>query len=311
MNENTSLFFLSSSFLILSFFVLLYHNHLITLSKMASQKILAAFAALAMVIGSDAGPCRPISSVITSATLSSVVTESTVTATIDATSTVDYTSAATTAATDVTTIEIETASTEATTDAATVVESTSVEIASTTSVASSTAEIASTTTAAGAPVETLYIANGDFETGNVAPWASSGIAAVVNVVNTQSHEGSYSLAMGSQASDYVVMSQTLDKSLLLAMQPYKLSLYAKVGDAVRCSSGITMYFDNGSQQTASGTSVYVPGSQLADDWGYVGGEFTFTEAELSGAGIIRFVFKTKCGNGYFAYVDDVKMEVAN
>jgi hypothetical protein len=240
-----------------------------------------------------------------------VVTEPTATATIDATSTLDYTSAATTAATDVTTVEIETASTEATTDATTVVESTSVEIVSTTSIASSTTEIASSTTAAGAPVETLYITNGDFETGSVAPWAYSGLAAVVNVVNTQSHEGSYSLAMGSLASDYVVMSQILDKSHLVAMQPYKLSLYAKVGDAVRCSSGITMYFDNGSQQTASGSSIYVPGSQLADDWGYVAGEFTFTEAELAGAGLIRFVFKTKCGNGYFAYVDDIKMELAN
>ncbi|KAH6963311.1 hypothetical protein DER45DRAFT_640853 [Fusarium avenaceum] len=279
---------------------------------MASQKILAAFAALAMVIGSEASPCRPISSVMTSATLSSVVTESTATATatIDATSTLGFTSAVTTAATDVTTIEVETASTEATTDATTVVESTSVEIASTTNIASSTTEVASTTTAAGAPVETLYIANGDFETGNVAPWASSGIAAVVNIVNTQSHEGSYSLAMGSQASELVVMSQTLDKSLLVAMQPYKVSLYAKVGDAARCSSGIAMYFDNGSQEIVTETTVGVSGSQLAD-WSYMEGEFTFTEAELAEGRIVRFLFNAKCGNGYFAYIDDIKMELAN
>jgi hypothetical protein len=177
--------------------------------------------------------------------------------------------------------------------------------------ASSTTEVASTATTAEAPVETLYITNGDFETGNVAPWSSSGLGPVVNVIDTRSHEGSFSLAIGSQASDSIVVSQTLDKSLLVAMQPYKVSLYATVGDAVRCSGGITMFFDNGSQQSASGTSVYVPGSQLAGDWTYVAGDFTFTEAELTGAGIIRFVFKTKCSNGYFAYVDEIKMELAN
>jgi hypothetical protein len=278
---------------------------------MASQKILTAFTALAMVIGSAASPCRPISSVITSATLSSVVAESTATAAIDATSTFDFTSAATTYATDVTITEIETASTEAATEATTVIESTSTEIAFTTTIAASTTEIASSTTAAQAPVETLLIANGGFEMEDVAPWASSGIAAVVNVVNSQSHGGSFSLAMGSLASDSIVMSQTLDKSLLVAMRPYKLSLYAKVSDAIRCSDGITMFVDNGFQQGPFGTSIVVPGSQLAEDWTYVSGEFTFTEAALTGGGMIRVVFKTRCGNGYFAYVDDVKMELAN
>jgi hypothetical protein len=276
---------------------------------MASQKILTAFTALAMAIGSVASPCRPISSVITTATFSSVATESTATAAIDATSAFDFTSAATTYATDVTIIE--TASTEATMDATTVTESTSTEIVPTTSIALSTTEIASSTTTAEAPVETLLVTNGGFETGNVAPWASSGIAAVVNVVNSQSHEGSSSLSMGSLASDSIVMSQVLDKSLLVAMQPYKLSLYAKVSNAIQCSDGITMYVDNGFQQGPFGTSVVVPGSQLAADWAYVSGEFTFTEAVLTGDGIIRVVFKTRCGNGYFAYVDDVKMELAN
>ncbi|SPJ78617.1 uncharacterized protein FTOL_07007 [Fusarium torulosum] len=278
---------------------------------MVSQKTLAAFTALAMVIGSVASPCRPISSVITSATLSSVVTESTATATIDATSTSDFTSAATTYATDVTIIEIETTSTEAAMDTTTATEPTSTEIAITTTIASSTTEIASSTTAAEAPVETLLITNGGFETGNVAPWGSSGLAAVVNVVNSQSHGGSFSLAMGSQASDSIVMSQTLDKSLLVAMQPYKLSLYAKVSDGIKCSDGITMFVDNGSQQSPFGTSIVVPGNQLAADWAYVSGEFTFTEAALTGSGVVRVVFKTRCGNGYFAYVDDVKMELAN
>ncbi|KAM0243048.1 hypothetical protein ACHAP5_006920 [Fusarium lateritium] len=272
---------------------------------MSSHKIFAAFTALAFIITSEASPCRPVSSVVTSATFSSVVAESTTATSIEATSTIDVTSAGTTTtyATDVTITESETVSTEAATDATTAIESVSTE--------ATTTMIAPSTTTAEASSETLLITNGDFETGNAAPWSSTGLGAVVAVITTDSHGGAFSLVLGSQASDPVITTQTLDKSLLVAMQPYRLSLYAKVSDSTSCSSGITMFVDDGSQNSPFGTKVVVPGSQLENDWTYVSGEFTLTEAALSGSGTLRFYFKTKCNNGFFAYVDDVKMELAN
>ncbi|KAM0541534.1 hypothetical protein ACHAPJ_013203 [Fusarium lateritium] len=265
---------------------------------MTSQKFLAAFAAFSLLIGSQASPCRPISTTSGIATTIGATTE-----TAGATETTAATSLETSSITEITITESETAST----DAATVTENTSLDV-TTTETTTSTAEATSITTSAASP--TLLI-NGDFETGNKAPWTYSGIGATAFVDNSMSNDGQYSFAMMSQASEWVTMVQTLDKSLLVASRPYKLSLYANVQNAAKCPSGVTMFIDNNNLLSPFGESVNVVGADLEDAFTYVSGQFAFSEDELAGDSLIRVVIKTKCGNGYFAWVDTVELALTN
>ncbi|KAJ4249825.1 hypothetical protein NW762_012168 [Fusarium torreyae] len=266
---------------------------------MTSQKFLAAFAAISFLIGSQASPCRPISTTSEISTTIGAITE-----TAGATETTAATSLETSSFTEITITESETAST----DVATTTETTSLDV-TTIETTTSTTEATSTTTSAASP--TLLI-NGDFETGNNAPWTYSGLAANAFIDDSRFNDGRFSFGMGSAASDWVTVVQTLDKSLLVADRPYKLSLYANVESASRCSSGVIMSIDNNnSLQSPFGTSVSVPGADLEASFTYVSGQFTFTEDALAGDSPIRVVIKTKCSNTYTAWVDTVELALAN
>ncbi|KAK2123920.1 hypothetical protein NOF04DRAFT_1405862 [Fusarium oxysporum II5] len=277
---------------------------LFTHYKMASQRLFAAFAALSILIGSEASPCKPISST-TGIQATSTFSSETETATAsDATFTTELTSTESSYATDITITESETATSSAAESTSTVVVSTTE-----TSAFTSTTEAASTTSAA--PVETpTIIINGDFESGSIAPWSNFGIGAYANIDSSTVHAGSCSLTMGSQASEWSNTFQVLRKSTLVANQPYSLSLYAKVSSGSSCTA-FEAFIDNNDLNDSFGLRISVAGVQIASDFTPLSGEFSLTQTALDSSNPIRVVIRAKCGNGNVAWVDDVQLGISD
>ncbi|KAF5533614.1 hypothetical protein FPHYL_13585 [Fusarium phyllophilum] len=271
---------------------------------MASQRLFAAFAALSILIGSEASPCKPISSTTEiQATLTFSSETETATAS-DATFTTELTSTESSYVTDITIIESETATSSA-------AESTSTMVVSTTetSAFTSTTEAGSTTSAA--PVETpAILINGGFESGSIAPWSNFGIGAFADIDLSPVLSGSYSLEMGSQAGEWSNTFQVLRKSTLVANVPYGLSLYAKVSSDSSCTA-FEAFIDNNDLNDAFGLRISVSGSQIAGDFTPLSGEFSLTQTALDNSNPIRVVIRAKCSNGYVAWVDDVQLGISD
>ncbi|KAF5596073.1 uncharacterized protein FSUBG_8983 [Fusarium subglutinans] len=267
---------------------------------MASQRLFAAFAALSILIGSEASPCKPISSTTEIQATSTFSSETETATASDATFATELTSTESSYVTDITITESETATSSA-------AESTVVVHTTETSAFTSTTEAASTTSAA--PIETLVV-NGDFESGSVAPWSNSGLGAFANIDSSTAHAGSYSLKMGSQASEWSNTVQTLSKSALVANVPYSLTLYVKVSSGSSCTS-FQALIDNNDLNDSFGPRISVSGSQIASDFTGLSGEFTLTQSALDGSNPIRVVIRAKCSNGYVAWVDDVHLGISD
>lgn len=262
---------------------------------MASQRLFAAFAALSILIGSEASPCKPISSTTEIQATSTFSSETEAATASDATFTTELTSTESSYVTDITITESETATSSA-------AESTSTVVVSTT-------EAASTTSAA--PVETPeIIINGDFESGSSAPWFNFGLGAYADIDSSTVHAGSYSLTMGSQASDWSNTVQVLRKSTLVANQPYSLSLYAKVSSGSSCTA-FQAFIDNNDLNDSFGVRISVAGVQIASDFTLLSGEFSLTQTALDSNNPIRVVIRAKCSNGYVAWVDDVQLGISD
>jgi hypothetical protein len=272
---------------------------------MASQRLYAAIAALSILIGSEASPCRPISST-TEIQATSTFSSGTETATAsDATFTTGLTSTESGYVTDITITKSETETTSAAEPTSTVAVSTTE-----TSAITSTTEAASSATSA-APIETpTILTNGDFESGSIAPWFNFGTGAYANIDTTTVHEGSFSLTMGSQASDWSNTVQVLRKSTLVANQPYSLSLYAKVSSGSHCTA-FEAFIDNNDLNDSFGQRIRVAGAQIASDFTPLSGEFYLTQAALDSNNAIRVVIRAQCSNGYVAWVDDVQLSISD
>ncbi|RKL42539.1 hypothetical protein BFJ72_g4918 [Fusarium proliferatum] len=271
---------------------------------MASQRLLAAFAAFSIIIGSEASPCKPISSTTEIQATSTFSSETETATASDATLTTGLTSTESSYVTDITITESETATSSAAEPTSTVVVSTTE-----TSAFASTTEAASTTSAA--PVETpTILINGDFESGSVAPWSNFGIGAYANIDTSTVHAGSYSLKMGSQASDWSNTFQVLSKSSLIANQPYSLSLYAKASSGSSCTA-FEAFIDNNDLNDSFGLRISVSGAQIASGFTALSGEFSLTQTALDGSNPIRVVIRAKCSNGYVAWVDDVQLSISD
>ncbi|KAK2924875.1 hypothetical protein FoTM2_015153 [Fusarium oxysporum f. sp. vasinfectum] len=254
---------------------------------MASQRLFAAFAALSILIGSEASPCKPISSTTEIQATSTFSSETETATASDATFTTELTSTESSYVTDITITESETATSSAAESTSTVVVSTTE-----TSAFTSTTEAASTTSAA--PVETpTIIINGDFESGSIAPWSNFGIGAYANIDSSTVHAGSYSLTMGSQASECPTVS-----------------LYAKVSSGSSCTA-FEAFIDNNDLNDSFGLRISVPGVQIASDFTPLSGEFSLTQTALDNSNPIRVVIRAKCGNGSVAWVDDVQLGISD
>ncbi|KAG5789730.1 hypothetical protein H9Q69_011205 [Fusarium xylarioides] len=276
---------------------------------MASQKLFAAFAALSILIGSEASPCKPISSTTeiqaTEIQATSTFSSETETATAsDATFTTELTSTESSYVTDITITESETATSSA-------AESTSTVVVSTTETSAFTSTTEAASPASAAPVETpAILINGDFESGSIAPWSNFGIGAFADIDSSTVHAGSYSLKMGSQASEWSNTFQVLSKSTLVANEPYSLSLYAKVSSGTSCTA-FEAFIDNNDLNDAFGLRISVSGSQIAGDFTPLSGEFSLTQTALDNSNPIRVVIRAKCSNGYVAWVDDVQLGISD
>ncbi|KAF4502709.1 hypothetical protein FAGAP_1050 [Fusarium agapanthi] len=269
---------------------------------MASQRLFAAFAALSILIGSEASPCKPVSSTTEIQATSTFSSETETATASDATFTTELTSTESSYVTDITTTESETATSSA-------AESTAVVSTTETSAFTSTTEAASTTSAA--PVETpTILVNGDFESGSIAPWSNSGLAAFADIDSSTVHAGSYSLKMGSQASEWSNTVQILSKSALVANEPYSLSLYAKVSSGSSCTA-FQAFIDNNDLNDSFGPRISVSGGQIASDFTGLSGEFSLTQTALDSSNPIRVVIRAKCSNGYVAWVDDVQLGISD
>jgi hypothetical protein len=271
---------------------------------MASQRLLAAFAALSILIGSEASPCKPISSTTEIQATSTFSSETETATASDATFTSELTSTESSYATDITITESETATSSEAESTSTVVVSTTE-----TSAFTSTTEAASTTSAA--PVETpTIIINGDFETGSTVPWVNFGIGAFAGIDSSAIYAGSYSLKIGSQASEWSNVFQVLSKSTLVANQPYSLTLYAKVSSGTSCSA-FEAFIENNENNDAFGPRISVTGAQIANDFTRLSGEFSLTQTALDGNDPIRVMIRAKCSNGFVAWVDDVHLGISD
>ncbi|KAF5599193.1 hypothetical protein FPCIR_2589 [Fusarium pseudocircinatum] len=271
---------------------------------MASQRLFAAFAALSILIGSEASPCKPISSTTEIQATSTFSSETETATASDATFGTELTSTESSYVTDITITESETATSSAAESTSTVVVSTTE-----TSAFTSTTEPASTTSAA--PIETpTILINGDFETGSIAPWVNFGIGAFADINPSPVHAGSYSLEMGSQASEWSNVFQVLRKSTLVANQPYSLTLYAKVSSGTSCTA-FEAFIDNNDLNDAFGPRISVSGAQIANDFTGLSGEFSLTQAALDSNNAIRVIIRAKCSNGFVAWVDDVQLGISD
>ncbi|KAF5646003.1 hypothetical protein F52700_1952 [Fusarium sp. NRRL 52700] len=271
---------------------------------MASQRLFAAFAALSILIGSEASPCKPISSTTEIQATSTFSSETETATASDATFTGELTSAESSYATGITITESETATSTADESSSTVVVS-----STETSAFTSTTEAVTTTSAT--PIETpAILINGGFESGSIEPWSNSGIGAFANIDSSTVHAGSYSLRMGSQASEWSNTVQVLSKSALVANEPYSLSLYAKVSSGSSCSA-FQAFIDNNDLNDAFGPRISVAGAQIADDFTGLSGEFSLTQTALDSSNPIRVVIRAKCSNGYVAWVDDVQLGISD
>ncbi|KAF5682118.1 hypothetical protein FCIRC_5164 [Fusarium circinatum] len=269
---------------------------------MASQRLFAAFAALSILIGSEASPCKPISSTTEIQATSTFSSETETATASDATFTTEVTSTESSYVTHITVTDSETATSSA-------AESTVVVSTTETSAFTSTTEAASTTSAAPVEAPTLVV-NGDFESGSVTPWSNSGLGAFANIDSSTVHAGSYSLKMGSQASEWSNTVQTLSKSALVANVPYSLTLYAKVSSGSSCT-GVQAFIDNNDLNDSFGPRISVSGNQIASDFTGLSGEFTLTQSALDSSTPIRVVIRAKCSNGYVAWVDDVHLGISD
>ncbi|KAF5694037.1 hypothetical protein FDENT_1341 [Fusarium denticulatum] len=271
---------------------------------MASQRLFAAFAALSILLGSEASPCKPISSTTEIQATSTFSSETETATASDATFTTELTPTESSYVTDITITESETATSSAAESTSTVVVSTTE-----TSAFTSTTEPASTTSAA--PIETpTILINGDFESGSIAPWVNFGIGAFADISLSPVHAGSYSLEMGSQASEWSNVFQVLRKSTLVANQPYSLSLYAKVSSGTSCTA-FEAFIDNNDLSDAFGPRISVAGAQIANDFTGLSGEFSLTQTALDSNNPIRVIIRAKCSNGFVAWVDDVQLGISD
>ncbi|KAK7418034.1 hypothetical protein QQX98_004173 [Neonectria punicea] len=239
---------------------------------MVSQKLVAAFTAFSLLVGSGASPCKPSSS--------------------------DSDVATTTTSLSV----IETSSTS--------IETVSTSNVSTTTDVSTTTEAATSTTSTAPAVETLALQNGGFDItpASYAPWTVyAGIAATISLDDTKFQAGSRSLSMRSAASDWVTVVQVLDKTQLVANMIYRFSLYAQVSSASKCSDGVYIWIDDNNMQHAVGPNVHGNAGDMEGTWKYIEGDYTFSEAALTGANDIRVVVKSRCGNGYSASIDSAEL----
>ncbi|KAF5006336.1 hypothetical protein FDECE_7264 [Fusarium decemcellulare] len=263
---------------------------------MMSPQLLTACAVFSLLVGSGASPCRPSSSLSDTATTTSLSVIETSSTAIDATSSTE------TLSTDVTTIAVVT-STESET-----LKTSATEVSTTTDLPSTTEATSTTTSAAAA--ETPALRNGGFDVtpASYDPWTIySGLAASISLDDSKVQAGSYSLSMRSAASDSVVVVQILDKTHLVANQIYTFSLYAQVSSAARCSDGLSIWIDDNNMQHAVGASVHANAADMEGTWKYIEGDYTFTEAAITGSNDIRVVVKSRCGNGYFASIDSAKL----
>ncbi|KAF4335415.1 hypothetical protein FBEOM_10730 [Fusarium beomiforme] len=263
---------------------------------MASQRLFAAFAALSVLVGSEASPCKPISSTTQIEATSTFSSEFETATASDATFTTGFTSTETDYATEITITDSETKVSSA--------------AESTTTLAVSTTQPASTTTSA-APIEVpTILVNGDFETGDIAPWFNFGIGAFANIVTDEVSQGTYSLKIGSQASDWSNVVQVLRKSTLVANQPYSLSIYAKVSSGSKCTA-VEAFIDNNDLNDSFGTRIRAAGAQLSNGFVGLSGDFYLTQAALDSNNAIRIVIRASCSNGYVAYVDNVQLGISD
>ncbi|GKU07743.1 hypothetical protein FLAG1_07878 [Fusarium langsethiae] len=274
---------------------------------MAPQRLFAAFAALSIVIGSGASPCKPVS-VTTEVRTTSIVASTIETVTAgDATFTTDLTSTESDYVTDITVTETETENSSAADSTTTLAV-----LTTGTSAFASSAEALPTTTSSP-PIDILPILdNGDFETGSSAPWDNFGIGAFgrIDTEALNAHRGSYSFVMGSAASDWSNTVQVLRKPSLVAGQTYSLSLYAKVSSGSHCTA-VEAFIDNDNMMDSFGTRITASGAQLAGDFAGLRGGFTLTQAALDNNNEIRVVIRAKCSNGYMAWIDDVSLTLSN
>ncbi|KAF5545975.1 hypothetical protein FNAPI_8997 [Fusarium napiforme] len=271
---------------------------------MASQRLFAAFAAFSILIGSEASPCKPISSTTEIQATSTFSSETETATASDATFTSELTSTESSYVTDITITESETATSSQAESTSTVVVSTTETFAFT-----STTEAASTTSAAPIEAPTIII-NGDFETGSIAPWVNFGIGAFANIDVSPVHSGSHSLKIGSQASEWSTIFQVLRKSSLVANQPYSLTLYAKVSSGTSCSA-FEAFIDNNDLSDAFGPRISVTGAQISSAFTGLSGEFSLTQTALDSNNDIRVIIRAKCSNGFVAWVDDVHMGISD
>ncbi|KAL2676734.1 hypothetical protein Neosp_010498 [[Neocosmospora] mangrovei] len=283
---------------------------------MVSQRLLAAFAALSFVAGSEAALCRPKSSTsvdVTSsstAETSSVVTVSTESATAatatteSVSSTVETSSTFTTISTDSTTTLTSTESASSAVESSSTVITVSTE---STTLATSTTQAASSTTSASEPIITNILINGDFNDGRtIDPWTSGlngGNDGLSLDPDTQVQGWSLALSTTGSMTSYYVFN-TLDASRIVPGAGYDLSAYVDLaynfGGGYGCES-VDIYCVWGGLNQAEGHT-----SATTTDGRFQELTTTCRWTEEQAGDNPKVLFKFECANAY-SHIDEVTL----